>query len=103
MDMEPPTKKTDTFGYTQGGQIYNYNDPYFKTPKGLYIMAECLLSLTQRDTSKCIFYDTHIIVSTYDTNINKIIYVKFNNVNLFGNTIQTNYVTDEEFARLFDD
>jgi hypothetical protein len=89
--------------------IYDYNDPYFKTRKGLYIMADCLLSLLNKDQTKCSFYDTHTMVSTFDSNINQTIYVNFTNITsqyLLENdirTISTNSDLDDAVAGLYDD
>ncbi len=91
--------------------IYDHNDPYFKTSHGLYIMADCLLSLLNKDQSKCSFYDTYTMVSTFDSNINKTIYVKFTNItnkylfehNITPNYFSSNQAADDAVAGLYDD
>lgn len=80
--------------------MYDHDDPYLKTRHGMYIMADCLLSLFHKDLNKCTFYDTYTIVSTFDSSVNKTIYVKFRNTYLLE---KNNTSNDDVVAGLYDD
>ncbi len=102
--MEPPNKKQNNTDHI----IYIHTDPYFKTRNGLYIMADCLLSLLRKDLSKCTFYDTHTMISTFDSNINKDIYVMFDNItNKYllenNNTLENNNISPINYVNDYDD
>lgn len=82
--MEPANKKNNNYSDDSIEQsndiIYMHTDPYFKSQDGANIMVDCLLTLVRKEYNKCTFYDTYTMVSTFDSSINKNIYVKFNNV-----------------------